>query len=164
MSIYCSFGGFNSWTCPDYGQELPEVPADGACAITEDQHGRTRIYAMKSEPCAVGSGCTDCGGWEAPWAYEASHVMPTIDGVRDGDVHLAYIAAHIATPRERRAGMSYVDEREDGNRAHPWLRLGVDESIVLLHRSQVERLVESLASWLDHDFLPDEEYLGQRDA
>jgi len=151
MSIYCSFGGFDDHPCVDYSRPAGE---DRAEAYLSD--GRT--FMLLDQPCAWDSGCSDCNGREAPFVYQRSHVMPRLDDERGGDVHLAFIADHIPTPRERLAGIDYVEDREDGSLRHPWLRIGVNGETVVLHREQVGRLVTSLQDWLVSDFLSDDEY------
>lgn len=95
---------------------------------------------------------------DAPIVYEGSHVLPSDDDRRGGCVDLAVIPPHI-----ERGGCDDAP-REDG-RVFPWLRLGVSAEpseleyegkpytpgghvTVILTRSQVTRLRDSLDDWL----------------
>lgn len=158
MSIYCSTDAPSDDVCIDYARPLDKEPADGRYAISWDGDA-DRMFAMKPAPCAPGDDCPECDGWEAPWVYQGSHVMPTLDAERGGWVDLAYPASHCSTPKEHAAGgIDYSEARENGSPAHPWMRFGVNGETVVLHRRQIARIVDTLTRWLTNEFVDDSEY------
>jgi hypothetical protein len=82
-----------------------------------------------------------------PYQYLGSHILPTEDGPRDGDVQLAEIPSHIT-----RDGRD--DQPEDG-RPWPWLRMSVDayatgaSADVVLDVAQARYLAGQLTDWAD---------------
>lgn len=97
--------------------------------------------------------------YDAPIVYEGSHVLPSDDAPRGGSVDVAAIPDHISR-----------DGRDDAPEGalKDWLRLSVDSepsqeqhegepyvsggrAVVVLTRSQVERLRDTLTEWLDAD-------------
>ncbi len=77
---------------------------------------------------------------DAPLVYQGSHVLPSEADPRGGHVDLALIPSHIT-----RDGRD--DQPEDGA-PWPYLRFGVNESTVVLTRSQVEQISVQLEWWL----------------
>lgn len=78
---------------------------------------------------------------DPPYAYQGSHVLPSEDDLRDGDVQLAEVPSHIT-----RDGRD--DQPEDGT-PYPWLRLSVNQADVVLDRDQVREVWESMGAWLE---------------
>ena len=76
-----------------------------------------------------------------PYRYQGSHILPTDDDLRDGDVQLAEVPSHIT-----RDGRN--DQPEDDN-PWPWLRLSVNDADVILDPAQARYLAEQLADWAD---------------
>lgn len=79
-----------------------------------------------------------CG---APYRYPGSHLVPSADWPRGGEVMLAQVPSHIT-----RDGRD--DQPEDGT-PWPWLRLSVLEPDVVLDVAQVRHLIEQLTGWVD---------------
>lgn len=80
----------------------------------------------------------------APWIYQGSHVLPSEEDPRGGEIGLAYIPSHIT-----RDGRD--DQPEDGT-PWPWLRVSVDtggDPAVLLNPAQARYLAEQLLGWAD---------------
>jgi hypothetical protein len=77
----------------------------------------------------------------APIRYQQSHILPSDDDPRGGNVDVAFIPGFIE--RTDRPPLS-----EDDAPMHPWLRLSVDDATVVLDRKQVARLHETLGRWL----------------
>lgn len=75
-----------------------------------------------------------------PIQYQGSQVLPRDRDKRGGSVDLGAIPSHITR-----------DGRDDAleGRWHPWLRISVNESTVVLTRDQVKMLRDSLAEWLE---------------
>lgn len=83
------------------------------------------------------------------YRYYGSHVMPRLDHERI-DLDIDVPASHIPTAEEEDAGAVYIEGREDGEPAHPWLRFAlIDESTdFVLHENEVSELVAFLVDWL----------------
>lgn len=81
----------------------------------------------------------------APWVYQGSHILPTDDDPRGGEVSLALIPSHIT-----RDGRD--DQPADGT-PWPWLRLNLDvpgdDPTVLLNPAQARHLADHLNRWAD---------------
>jgi hypothetical protein len=167
MSIYCSHPGIDGAFCSDRSRPItdddPPGNDDGSVFMAVMTDGDS--FHVKTEPC---TGCEECGPG-APWVYDGSNRMPTVDGPRGGGVDLASIATFLPTTKERAAGLTYVDDREWATREdarppeHPWLRFGVrdhedGDATVILSADQVRFLRDQLNEWLDHGFLPLDEY------
>ena len=105
---------------------------DGCAFYVEDPPG-SASYEFSGKPC-------DCGQPSAPFVYQGSHVLPTDTDERGGTVDLALIPHHIT--RDGR------DDRGENEGPWPWLRLGVNESTVILDRGQVKQIVGELKWWL----------------
>lgn len=80
---------------------------------------------------------------DAPLVYQGSHVLPDDNAQRGGYVEFAAIPAHVRYYRENPDG----DDEPEGVDA--WIRLSVNEGMVLLTERQVERLRDGLAEWLE---------------
>lgn len=78
---------------------------------------------------------------DLPYKYLGSHVLPSEDDVRDGDVQFAEIPSHIT-----RDGRD--DQPEDGI-PWPWLRVSVNEGDAVLNVAQVRAAWESMGAWLE---------------
>lgn len=86
--------------------------------------------------------CT-CGTPSAPWQYQKSHIVPSVDDTRGGVVvALAEIPSHIT--RDARD-----DQPEDGP-PWPWLRLSVGQDDAVINESQAEAIRDALSGWLAH--------------
>lgn len=155
VSIWCSMLGIDGEMCPD-----PSRPGGGLA------HGDVATGVLTGDGGVYGTkpfctGCEFCEKVGSPWVYQRSHVTPKARGERGGVVELAYIAHHIPTPKENAATADYV-ERDYGDPAHPWLRVGVNSHreypTVVLSVDQVRVLRDQLSKWLDQEFLPLREY------
>lgn len=78
---------------------------------------------------------------DPPYVYQRSHILPSEDDVRGGDVQLAEVPSHIT-----RDGRD--DQPEDG-RPWPWLRVSVGQEDAVLHARQVRQAWESMGAWLE---------------
>lgn len=109
------------------------------------------IYASSF---AIDGGFEDEDG-EAPFIYEASHILPTPDSLRGGEIGCAHIPDHIDRGTEGEEG--YI-----GPGLHDYLRVHITEdwchqkrerqlgdAEVLLDRDQVVRLRDYLTWWLE---------------
>lgn len=100
----------------------------------------------------------------APLAYRASHVFPTLGDFRSGSLDLAYIPGFVTDDGWCIYGVDHThQERHEDCRCEPlnelpavwpFLRVGVEEedekdrAVVILDRSQVEKLRDNLTDWL----------------
>jgi hypothetical protein len=83
----------------------------------------------------------------SPIQYRESHVIPTADDPRGGQVHTAHLPGFIT--RDGR------DNGTPGDEDHPWwpfLRLSVDSGIpgedtIILDVAQVDALIADLTAW-----------------
>lgn len=91
------------------------------------------VWDISDRPC-------DCGQPNAPLVYQGSHVLPSSDDVRGGDVDIALIPSHIT--RDGR------DNRSEDEGPWPYLRFGVNEGTVILERHHVEQIRNELDEWL----------------
>lgn len=105
---------------------------DGCAFYVEDPPG-SQSFEFSGKPC-------DCGQPQAPFVYQGSHVLPSEDDQRGGDVDLACISSHIT--RDGR------DDQPEDEAPWPYLRFGVNESTVILTRQNVEQIYETLTWWL----------------
>jgi hypothetical protein len=78
-------------------------------------------WEISGRPC-------DCGQPDAPLVYQGSHILPSETDQRRGWVDLALIPSHIT--RDGR------DDKPVDERPWPYLRLGVNESTVILTRRE----------------------------
>ena len=80
-----------------------------------------------------------------PWLYRGSHILPSEDDPRGGEIGLALIPSHIT-----RCGRD--DQPEDGQ-PWPWLRVSVDgtpdDPTVLISPAQARTLADALVAWAD---------------
>ena len=74
-----------------------------------------------------------------PWLYRGSHILPTKDGPRGGEIGLALIPSHITPTLDD-------DQPEDGP-PHPWLRLSMDAPDTLITPAQALHLAAQLTAW-----------------
>lgn len=122
MSIY------GSMSAPDDSDH-----EDGCAIYVEDPPG-SGCYEFSGKPC-------DCGQPDAPLVYQGSHVLPSDTDKRGGVVDIAFIASHVT--RDGR------DDRPEDETPWPYLRLGVNEGIVVLTVRNVQQIHASLTEWLD---------------
>jgi hypothetical protein len=93
-----------------------------------------------------GRKCT-CGQPNAPLKYHGSHVFPQTHGDHGGDVGVAYIPAHVRYYRENPDG----DRKKEPNHpVEPYLRLNVNQEVVVLTREQTKLLFDSLIWFLNN--------------
>jgi hypothetical protein len=76
---------------------------------------------------------------DAPIIYQGSHVLPSDDDSRGGQVHLASIPDHIT--RDGR------DDAPEGSKKQ-FLRLSVNDATIVLTKRQAQRLHDSIGEWL----------------
>jgi len=89
--------------------------------------------------------CT-CGTPDAPLVYQGSHVMPSEDDERGGHLDIALIPGHV---RMYRDNPDTDSAGEDDLPPEPYLRFGVNESVVILTRRNVEQIHATLTWWLE---------------
>jgi hypothetical protein len=91
------------------------------------------VWEISDRPC-------DCGQPDAPLIYQGSHVLPSEEDPRGGDVDLALIPGHITR-----------DARDNGDEDTHWpfLRFGVNGQTVILTRHHVEQIHATLGDWLE---------------
>lgn len=82
------------------------------------------------------------------YQYDHSAIMPDRKRPRGANVDLAHLSKFVRYYRRRPNGRNPPDGIE------PWLRLGVDQATVVLHRKQVATLVEDLQGWLNETGKP----------
>lgn len=75
-----------------------------------------------------------------PIAYQGSHVLPSEEDERGGEVGLALVPSHIT--RDGR------DDAPDGGRPWPYVRLSVGQEDVVLDELLARSLYEALGGWL----------------
>ena len=78
---------------------------------------------------------------DPPYVYQRSHILPSEDDPRGGDVQLAEVPSHIT-----RDGRD--DQPEDG-RPWPYLRMSLNTEDAVLHARQVRQVWESMGAWLE---------------
>ncbi|MET8978535.1 hypothetical protein ABZX85_23245 [Streptomyces sp. NPDC004539] len=76
-----------------------------------------------------------------PHRYQGSHILPSGDDPREGDVQLAEIPSHIT--RDGR------DDQPEDDAPWPWLRLSIDDADVILDPATARYLAEQLTDWAD---------------
>ena len=110
---------------------LSDDEHEESCAVYAETRPGSGIFEFSGEPC-------DCGLPGAPIVYQGSHVLPSDDDARGGTVDVAAIPDFIVR-----------DGRDDAQ--GDWLRLSVyaEDDAVVLTRSHVERLRDTLTKWLD---------------
>lgn len=118
MSIYASIFAIDN----DEG-----CPIRGCDGYEEDEDGSFRMTSKEHS----------CGAIGRPWLYKGSHVFPSAIDERRGRVSLAFIPSHITE-----------DGKDDGTKAHNWLRLSVNDTDVLLNGRQAGALADAIVRWL----------------
>jgi hypothetical protein len=148
-----------------YGSGLVEFDADNH-AFSEEDH------SWRGKRCARWKRCKSTDPWDlattsnrhyrldpdvvctcrcGPLVYQGSHVLPSDDDPRGGDVDLSIIPGFIERSPDR-PPLSDWDQPY-----HPWLRLSVTDHAedgrmvtVVLDRWQVERMRDGLNFWLEN--------------
>lgn len=78
-----------------------------------------------------------------PFVYYGSHVFPTVENQRAGELEIGAIPGYVDSPSRG------VTALEDEDKCHPWLRLGVNEATVILTPEHVRRMRDVLSEWLE---------------
>ncbi|MFD9721077.1 hypothetical protein [Streptomyces sp. NPDC059076] len=80
-----------------------------------------------------------------PWIYQGSHILPTTQDPRGGDIDLAVIPSHIT--RDGR------DDQPDDGAPWPWLRFTLDTgstaATAVLDPAQARDLAAQMTAWAD---------------
>ena len=152
MSIYSSWldidDNDHDISCASYERIGPaDSWPDDATMATSGEDGATVYYRGVNRPCTCGN--------KPPIIYQGSHVNPSDDDPRGGSIDIAAIPNH-CHPAVRGTATN------DGPPVW-FLRLTVDEdettyhgmqpgrATVVLDRSQVEKIRDTLTRWLDEE-------------
>ena len=131
---------------------LSDDDHEDGCAIYVENPPGSSCFEFSGKPCS-------CGTPRAPIVYEGSHILPSDDDRRGGEVQLASIPDFITR-----------DGRDDakGDGLKDWLRLSVcslnsemqyqgapyvtaGQADVVLSRSLVKELRDALTGWLERE-------------
>lgn len=91
-------------------------------------------WEISDRPC-------DCGQPDAPLVYQGSHILPSENDERGGDVDIALIPGFI-----ERDGRDQAFENDDA--VWPYLRFGVNGETVVLTERNVREVADTLNHWL----------------
>lgn len=122
MSIYASLDAPEDWHSTDCG-----------IWVEDGEKG----YVVRGDETQ----CT-CALREAPLVYRGSHILPSMEDERGGDVDIALIPGHVF--REGRES----EQPPDDETPWPYLRFGVNGERVVLDTAGVQRVADTLNRWL----------------
>lgn len=99
------------------------------------------IWASWPAPCD-----DDDPDWPSPYVYTDSSRYPDHTLERRGWIDVAVIPAHVAYWRDNPNADESLEP--DGGWDSNWLRLGVNDGVVILDRAGVELLHRTFTEWL----------------
>ena len=96
------------------------------------------------------------GAENSPYKYLGSHILPSTDGERAGQVFLSLIPDHVVRNRNAQGGGGEGGgEGDTGSSRIDLVRLTVDDGdrcvTVLLGRNHITEIYEALDAWLNED-------------
>lgn len=155
------------------GEGGVSIYASGLVEFNDNDHAFAKgDHSWRGKRCAKWKPCKATDDWDmatttnrhyrldpdlactcrcGPILYQGSHVLPSDDDQRCGDVDLSTVPGFISREPDRPA-LSDWDQPY-----HPWLRLTVDDHIeggravtVVLDRWQAEQMRDGLNFWLEN--------------